>query len=288
MRTVQDVIRDIVTTVPENWNHKEALTHAGVGAGIGGLLGFLLSGKKRRLRNTLIGAGALGLGGLGTYALKQNILEHTGGLYTKKRKGQLPVLPAVLKDLNAPGQHYVVYMPGAGEEKRPVPAEASKNTAVIPYGEIDTAVNFIDSLRPQDTVSLVGFSMGGGGALKAAERVKHPIQSMYTLDPVSADPLYAAKVKLFGWNKPNTVGMWKNIRPKDYTAKTIPNAFVRMNPLVLGDIAPESSNIHVKDDHSLWSTGLRIQEQQPAELQRLQQTLARLAVKSKASHMPRS
>lgn len=59
MRTVQDVIRDIVTTVPENWNHKEALTHAGVGAGIGGLLGFLLSGKKRRLRNTLIGAGAL-------------------------------------------------------------------------------------------------------------------------------------------------------------------------------------------------------------------------------------
>lgn len=111
---------------------------------------------------------------------------------------------------------------------------------------------------------------------------------MYTLDPVSADPLYAAKVKLFGWDKPNTVGMWKNIRPKDYTAKTTPNAFVRMNPLVLGDIAPEGSNIHVKDDHSLWSTGLRIQEQQPAELQRLWQALLRLAEKREASHTSRS
>ena len=130
--------------------------------------------------------------------------------------------------------------------------------------------------------------MGGGGALKAAERVKHPIQSMYTLDPVSVDPLYAAKVKLFGWDKPNTVGMWKNIRPKDYTAKTIPNAFVRRNPFVLGDIAPEGSNIHVKDDHSLWTTGLRIQEQQPTELQRLRQTLLRLAEKRETSRTSRS
>lgn len=284
MRTVADVLKNIATSIPENWNHADALKHAGVGAGIGGILGYLLSEKKNRARNAAIGATAAGLGGLGYYALKQNVMEQTGGLYTGKKKGQKPTLPAVPTGDNTPGQHYVVYMPGAGEDERRIPDSIDANTAVIPYGEVDTAVEFINSLRPQDSVDLVGFSMGGGGALKAAERVKHPIRTMYTLDPVSTDLLQATRTKLFGYKKPAAVLKWKNIRPFNYDAPTVPNKFVRTNPLVLGDIAPDGDNIKVDDDHSMWTTGLRVHEHIPSELRRLRQVLSRLNTTQTARH----
>lgn len=280
MQMVTDVLKSIATSIPETWNHADALKYAGTGAGIGGLLGFLLSDKKRRWRNAALGAGALGLGGLGAYTLKQNVLEHTGGLYTGKDRKK-PMLPVISTNSDAPKQHYIVYMPGAGTEKRVAPDVTASNTAVIPYGDTDTAVRFINSLRPQDTVSLIGFSMGGGSALKVAEQAKHPILSLHTLDPVSSDPLQAAKVKLFGWKKPDTVSYWKNIRPKNYDAPTIPNAFVRRNPLVLGNIAPKQDNVLVDDDHALWSTGLRINEHRADSLNLLR--LALSAVLQKGS-----
>ena len=273
MSEAVNIAKSIVTRIPEHWEGKDALAYAGIGAVGGAGLGFLINNiknrkQKRWLLPFLLGTGGA-LGGVGLYTGKQNFMQLTGGLTL----GGQNQLPQVSKDLNGPGKHYTVYIGGMSNKPRYAQKLLPEaNLALFNWGEGGKAVKFIDSLRPQDKVTVIGHSAGGGTALDVSKNTKHPILRTITLDPVVLNPLKRIGY-LFRKLKNYNTGKIQNYIPQNYELKDPSNNYMKSNPFLLRKLKNVANIVVPSQSHSLWSTGYRATPQRLQTLKEVYQKI---------------
>lgn len=259
MSVASDIAKGIVTRFPQHWDWKRALTYAGVTGGGAAGLSLLISklrkhDKRKRTLNAIISGLSGALGGTALYTGLQNFMQLTGGLPL----GGQNQLPAVDTDDKTPGKHYIVYIGGMNTApryaKKLIPGA---NMAVLDWGQQDKAVNFINSLRAKDKVTLIGHSTGGGTAIAVADKVNRPVDKLITLDPVVLNPVKRL-LQMFRVRKPKSAVTAQNYIPQDYKLKDSSNGFLsKTNPILLRQVPGMNNTVIPNQAHGLWSTGYR-------------------------------
>ena len=270
IQSPEETARSIFTTLPENVEFPDALLWIGTSVLISWLMTLALSSKALRLKLCAILLPIAGLLGFAGYILYQNINEHLGGYYLKGRITDDMLFPKVETDPDAPGKDYLVYFPGSVRGKRFVSDIVKTDTcAVIPHGYNAAVRRFAARLRPQDRLHLVGFSRGGGEALAAAESIRRPIASLVLADP-TADLLQAVDCRINRCRKPGNVEFFKVYTVYNYDAVTDSNESIRKYLFFMMADHIDRRYVEVLDsDHGMRSTGYRIDESEPEEVEKL-------------------
>ncbi len=226
--------------------------------------------RGRSWNDGLLRWAALGAGlGLGGYVLNRNIIEMMGGAAKDKSK--------LAKAINDGSTNHLFYVPGATEFRGLSDVNHSKvdGVHVVPFDELDAVADAIDRLPEDHKVTVVGHSAGGGGAYNLAGKVRRRIDKLITLDPVQTNLAKFVRDLVSGHKKPVNVVSWDNYSPRSLSAKTRSNAYVRylltrMDDYRLG----ADKNIRLPgDDHSMRTTGLRVDEWMKPELEKLKQKI---------------
>lgn len=264
------VLKTIVR-VPRQVNALDGAQWLTTGAFAGGLARLAVNRLKRRKWSdglfawTLAGAG-LGLGG---YALNRNAIEMMGGIAKDPKK--------IIAGINDGAKDHVFYVPGAteltgmneGTDMR------KKGYHVIPFDELDSVANEIDKLPKDQSVTIVGHSAGGGGAYNLAGKVTRPIDRLVTVDPVQTNLAKFVRDWVSGFKKPDNVKLWENYAPTSLKIRSRANAYVRYLLTRLDDYRLQADrNIRIDgEDHSMRSSGLRVDEWRPDAARILEQGL---------------
>lgn len=213
--------------------------------------------KRRKLTDGVLKWSLLGAGlGLGGYALNRNAVEMMGGVAQDPKK--------LIKGINDGSNEHLFYVPGAtkltgmykNDQKSP------KGVHIIPFDEADRVASEIDKLPEDQKVTIVGHSAGGGGAYNLAGKVNRRIDKLVTLDPVQTNLAKFVRDLATGHKKPDNVVLWENYAPTTLKMKTRANAYVRYLLTRLDDYRLAADrNIRLdQEDHSMRSTGLRVDE----------------------------
>ena len=165
----------------------------------------------------------------------------------------------------------MIYLPGAIRGKRYITDIVHTETsAVIPHGYDAAIRRFAARLHPQDRLHIVGFSRGGGEALALAYDIKRPIASLVLADP-TGDLLQAAECRLDRCRKPSGVEYFKVFTVANYDADTASNESIRkyLFFMLAKFIDRDYVETLVANDHGMRSTGYRIDESDPREVEKL-------------------
>lgn len=271
IQTREETVRGVFSTLPENVAFSDMLLWIGTGVLITWLLALTVAGKKAaRLKFNAILLSAAGVVSFAGYILYQNINEHLGGYYLAGEITDDMLFPEVDTDPNAPGKDYLVYFPGSIRGLRFKSDIVKTDTcAVIPHGYNAAARRFAGRLRPQDRLHLVGFSRGGGEALAVAQSIRRPVASLVLADP-TGDILQVIECRLCPYPKPDNVEFFKVFTVRNYDAKTDSNESIRNYLFFMMAGCIDKHYVEVVDsDHGMRSTGYRIRESVPEEVEKL-------------------
>ena len=271
IQTREETVRGVFSTLPENVAFSDMLLWIGTGVLITWLLALTVAGKKAaRLKFAAIVLSAAGVVSFAGYILYQNINEHLGGYYLAGEITDDMLFPKVDTDPNAPGKDYLVYFPGSIRGLRFKSDIVKTDTcAVIPHGYNAAARRFAGRLRPQDRLHLVGFSRGGGEALAVAQSIRRPVASLVLADP-TGDILQVIECRLCPYPKPDNVEFFKVFTVRNYDAKTDSNESIRNYLFFMMAGCIDKHYVEVVDsDHGMRSTGYRIRESIPEEVEKL-------------------
>ena len=267
----KETVHNIFTALPENIAAPDIMLWVGTGVLVTWMFMLILSGPKKRwvLRVLLLSISA-GLGLLG-WAVYQNTNENLGGYFMKCKATDEMLFPEVDTDPDSPGRDYLIYFPGAILGKRDKSDIVKTDTAaVIPHGYNEAVRRFVAGLRPQDRLHLVGFSRGGGEAMRAAQDIRRPIASLVLADP-TADLLQAVECRLRTWTKPGNVEYFKVFTVYNYNADTDSNESIRNYLFFM--VARFIDRRYVEwldtNDHGMHITGYRIDERSREALEEL-------------------
>lgn len=265
-------IAKTILRIPRQINLLDASQFTATGA-LAGLIGRViynrLKGKRKLLDGaltwSLVGAG-LGIGG---YALNRNAVEMMGGIAKDPKK--------VIANINDGSKDHVFYVPGATELTGMSDSTdmGKPGYHVIPFDELDSAAKEIDKIPKEQSVTIVGHSAGGGGAYNLAGRVTRPIDRLVTVDPVQTNLAKFVRDWATGFKKPKNVKVWENYAPASLKIRSRANAYVRYLLTRLDDYRLGADrNIRIDDeDHSMRSSGLRVDEWLPNAADKLEQGL---------------
>ena len=271
IQTKEETVRGVFSALPENVDFSDALLWIGTGVLITWLLALTVAGKKAaRLKFAAILLSAAGVLSFAGYILYQNINEHLGGYYLAGKITDDMLFPEVDTDPNAPGKDYLIYFPGSIRGLR-FKSDIVKTAtcAVIPHGYNAAARRFAGRLRPQDRLHLVGFSRGGGEALAVAQSIRRPVASLVLADP-TGDILQVIECRLCPYPKPDNVEFFKVFTVRNYDAKTDSNESIRNYLFFMMAGCIDNRYVEVVDsDHGMRSTGYRIRESCPEEVEKL-------------------